>query len=345
MTTIEHSVSVHALSKEPLLNGEHALDEAPHIALADGRHCIPQHYLHYQHTLQSVEELILDIECDPRYPIFVSQDTSGIYIQIGAIGFDNYHGADKQQQEKILYGRKWRVEPQLPSSEIIQTVFLALKKAREHEVRELFRLIHNDKLTTPFNSHHDLPLLANSRERLQGNKAFCSQDILTAWLQDIDYDGAQFEIIMVEKRHSGQYLIELIVKAGTSELPELLSNDVITFMLVELNVNLFLQQLMQQLIHLSDRYIDEQFRYRNFSRFSWYNDVQAISLISAEVRQLHKAEKFTTFQQHWQQNNYETDRSRIPKPSQGPLWNKIWDQIALFSPLANTLPISGSHHK
>jgi len=340
MTEINSCVSVHVLSKQPLLNGEHALDEAPHIALADGRHCIPQHYLNYQHTLQSVEELILDIECDPRYPIFVSEDSSGIYIQIGVIGFDNYHSADKQQKEKILYGRKWRVESQLPSSEIIQTVFLALKKAREHEVRELFRLLYQGKTTTPFNNHHDLPLLANSRDRLQGNKRCYSQESLEACLQHVYYDGAHFEISNVEKRPNGQYLVELMVKTETSELPELLANNVIGFMLPELNVNLFLQQLMQQLIHLSDRYIDEHFRYRNYKRFSWYNDVQTIAQISAEVRQLHKNEKFIFFQQSWQQNNYETDRSRIPTPRHGPLWNKILGQIANFSPLESTLPIT-----
>jgi hypothetical protein len=132
-----------------------------------------QHYLSYQHSLQSVEQLLLDIDFDPRYPIFVSQADadlsaktgSGLYVQVGIVGVDNYKSSDNGQ-EKLVYGRKWRVEPQLPSSEIIQTIFLALKKAREHEIRELFRLEHKDKMTTPLNNHHDFPLLTNSRDRL-----------------------------------------------------------------------------------------------------------------------------------------------------------------------------------
>ena len=132
------------LNIETLLEGEKALKNAPKTELADGRLCVPQHYLSYQHTLQSVEQLLLNIDFDPRYPIFVSQDGSGnsssIYIQVGVVGADNSTTSNAENsQDKIVYGREWRIEPQLPTSEIIQTVFLALKKAREHEVRELFR--------------------------------------------------------------------------------------------------------------------------------------------------------------------------------------------------------------
>jgi len=57
------------LNIETLLDGEKALENAPKTELADGRFCIPQHYLSYQHTLKSVEQILLDIDCDPRYPI------------------------------------------------------------------------------------------------------------------------------------------------------------------------------------------------------------------------------------------------------------------------------------
>ena len=331
------------LNIETLLDGEKALANAPKAVLADGRFCIPQHYLSYQHSLSSVEQLLLDIDFDPRYPIFASQDETGIYVQVGIIGVDNYK-SNTNSQEKVVYGRKWRVEPQLPSSEIIQTVFLALKKAREHEIRELFRLEHNNKMTTPFNNHHDLPLLTNSRERLQptASKAqalFCTE--IEKILKTIRYDGMQFELLSFLLRPTGEYLVELkLLPQAGDQLAELTGTEYISFMLAKPTINYFTHQLMQHLIQLSDRYIDEQFRYRGFNRFSWENEVSAIAQLSTEVRQLHKSADLDGFNQHWQQSNYETDRSRIPVVSSGALWSKLKNQLDSFSPIASTLPIN-----
>lgn len=331
------------LNIETLLDGEKALANAPKAVLADGRFCIPQHYLSYQHSLSSVEQLLLDIDFDPRYPIFASQDETGIYVQVGIIGVDNYK-SNTNSQEKVVYGRKWRVEPQLPSSEIIQTVFLALKKAREHEIRELFRLEHNNKMTTPFNNHHDLPLLTNSRERLQptASKAqalFCTE--IEKILKTIRYDDMQFELLSFLLRPTGEYLVELkLLPQAGDQLAELTGTEYISFMLAKPTINYFTHQLMQHLIQLSDRYIDEQFRYRGFNRFSWENEVSAIAQLSTEVRQLHKSADLDGFNQHWQQSNYETDRSRIPVVSSGALWSKLKNQLDSFSPIASTLPIN-----
>jgi hypothetical protein len=335
------------LNIETLLDGEKALENAPKAALADGRFCIPQHYLSYQHSLQSVEQLLMDIDFDPRYPIFASQDETGIYVQVGIIGVDNYKSS-QEAQEKVVYGRKWRVEPQLPSSEIIQTVFLALKKAREHEIRELFRLEHQEKMTTPFNNHHDLPLLTNSRERLQPAIDDTETQVLFSVeidniLKTIRYDGVQFELFSFMFRPTGEYLVELkLLPAAGRQLAELSDTKYISFMLAKPTVNYFTHQLMQHLIQLSDRYIDEQFHYRGFNRFSWENDVKAIAQLSTEVRQLHKSADLDSFNQHWQQSNYETDRSRIPVLSSGPLWYKLKRQLASFSPIESTLPIKST---
>jgi len=339
------------LAVESLLAGETALDNAPKTELANGRLCVPQHYLSYNHTLQSIEALVLDIDYDPHYPVFVSQEDVGLYIQVGIIGVDNYPAnPSSESQTKIVYGRKWRVEPQLPSSEIIQTVFLALKKAREHEVRELFRMQHNEKTTTPFNNHHDLPLLARSEQRLQLHgknsvKNSARSIPIADFIQNLDlvlsqlnYDGQPFELMSLLRRPTGQYLIELIVKPKQNSQSNEANNTnmqdgFISFFLAELNINQFLHQLMQQFIELSDRHVDENFRYRGFTRFSWNNSVETIAEISAEVRQLHKDESLQHFHQHWQQNNYETDKSRIPTPAPGELWDKIHQQLKPFSPL------------
>jgi hypothetical protein len=348
---------------ETLLAGEKALDNAPKAELADGRFCIPQHYLSYQHTLQSVEQLLLDIDFDPRYPIFVSQNDSdksfdknsnkksGIYIQVGIVGTDNYKSSNTEvSQDKIVYGRKWRIEPQLPTSEIIQTVFLALKKAREHEVRELFRLESLNKTTTPFNNHHDLPLLTNSRDRLQPTKAtdplpdpILFKGQIEHALGRIDYGGMQFELMTFMARPTGEFLVDLkVVTHNNHALRELSNIQFISFFINKLDVNYFLHQLMQQLIQLSDRYVDEAFTYRGFNRFSWDNNIEAIAQLSSEVRQLHKSEDAKSFTQHWQLNNYETDRSRIPVVSAGPLWCKLQKQLESFLPVESTLPIQGA---
>jgi hypothetical protein len=149
-------------SQLPLLPGETALPSAPKVLLDDGTNCIPQHYLSYHHTKESVENMVAEISYDPNYLIFVDEDKGGIFIQVGIIGIDNYMNAQSQDSQKIVYGRRWRVEPQLPSSEILQTAFLALMKAREHEVRELIKYNDKNKATTPFSCHHDLPLMAMS---------------------------------------------------------------------------------------------------------------------------------------------------------------------------------------
>ncbi len=142
--------------------GEKSMSKAPVVKLSNGEYCIPQHYLTYHHTIESVEALICDIDYDPRYVVFAAQELGCIYIQVGVVGHDNYASStQKKDQLKLLFGRKWRVEPELPTSEIIQSVFLAIKKSREHEVRELLKLNINNSITTPFNTHVDLPLMAS----------------------------------------------------------------------------------------------------------------------------------------------------------------------------------------
>lgn len=152
-----------------LLPGEIPMPQAPQIKLDDGTNCIPQHYLSYHHTKSSVQDLVADIDYDPHYLLFADEDKGGIFIQVGIVGLDNYISKHFQAHQKIVYGRRWRVEPNLPSSEIIQTCFLALMKAREHEIRELVKLHQKGKTTTPFSCHHDLPLMAMSSKTQANN--------------------------------------------------------------------------------------------------------------------------------------------------------------------------------
>jgi len=233
-----------------LLKGESAHSNAPSTELENGKYCVPQHYLTYQHTINSIEELILTIEYSARYPVFVSEDNSGIYLQIGVVGIDNY--LSQKQNLKIVYGRKWRVEQNLPTSEVIQTIFLAIKKAREHEVRELFRLTINNKVTTPFNNHHDLPMLVNSDASLHCHESLISWPELQSELENIRYDQASFYISNIEQRPASYWLVELnVIAEPTTLLPELIGNKVIVLVVEQLTLNEVLHQLMSQLINFS----------------------------------------------------------------------------------------------
>lgn len=326
---------------EPLLQGESALDNAPHTTLQDGSLCIPQHYLSYQHSKASVEALVMKISYSDKYPIFVTEEDKHIVIQIGIIGYDNYQPLENQPHAKIVYGRKWRVEPNLPTSEIIQTVFLAIKKAREHEIRELMRLNINHVMTTPFNSHHDAPLIARSvKEKHPVSEANeLSKNALQQILNDIEYDGNKFELNHLERRDSGQWLVELqIQQQSSSQLNELKHRQVINYFIDRLTINHCLHGLMTALIQLSDRHVEEHFLYDGVARFSWDLDLMEIARLSADTRRLHLDADKQSFSHRWRQMNYMTDETRVPLITHSPLAEKLKTLLHQFGPLEGVLP-------
>ena len=91
-----------------------------------------------------------------------------MYVQIGMIGRENYDRGPTVRPRKLVYGRKWRIDADTPSSEIVQTIYLAIKKAREHEVRELLTIrdARSGATSAALSNHQDLPLLAQNREWL-----------------------------------------------------------------------------------------------------------------------------------------------------------------------------------
>lgn len=345
MTSLKHNTDNHSVETAvaPLLKGEQALSNAPHTELFDGMRCIPQHYLTYAHTLESVEELIMNIHYSDNYPIFVSEDHTGIHIQVGVIGYDNYVAKNKQGKAKIVYGRKWRVEPQLPTSEIIQTVFLAIKKAREHEIRELFRFSFNGKSTTPFNNHHDTPLISRGRNCLTADHGFLSstnRDAMESVLRNIRYDEVAFKLIDLSKRPTGQWLIELeIVKGKNTQLVELSENRFLSYLISNNSLNDFLYGLMNALIQLSDRHVDEHFTFDDVPRFSWTQSVRGIANLSSRTRSLHEFDEQKEFSLLWKQFNYETDLTRVPKLNASKLSKRLQKTMEKFSPLEGVLPI------
>jgi len=356
------------MEKIELLNGELSTKNAPQVKLDDGRLCIPQHYLKYKHTLATVEELVLKLNYCDEFPIFAAEDKNGIYIQVGIIDADNYahsyaqsyapddtdsyiqadnnHLANnretsdvKDKNVKIMYGRKWRVEPKLPSSEIVQTVFLALKTAREHEIRERFRLSAFNKITTPFNDHHDMTLLTNSDEKLRKNEIEKTWPELQYELNNISYDHATFNIINMEQRHQEFWLLE--VKVSTSQnttLPELSQDQILVLVLAKPTFNDLCYQLITKLILLSNRHVDENFTYEGVARFSQQNNIKEIAKISANTRELHKTSTEPNFEQHWRNDNYQVDLTRVPQLTQSILSQRITDLLNSYEDIGGIKP-------
>ncbi|NRB37600.1 MAG: hypothetical protein HRU20_03925 [Pseudomonadales bacterium] len=334
--------------KETLQQGETPIQFAPSIRLKNGRNCIPQHYLSFSHSRASVEKLVLDINYSDRYPVFVCEHETGIYIQIGIVGVDNYQAAE-QQKTKIVYGRKWHVEPELPTSEIIQTVLLAIKIAREHEERELFRFDLGQKTCTPFNTHLDLPLMADHSDLVSSSMkkplAMDDSDNMDRIFKALSYDGAALCLTSIQVVAAEQWLLHVSIspRPGT-QLPEIKTehnNRGISLLIQSLDENTLYFELMQAFIRLSDRHVEEHFSYRGFRRFSHQNQVLSIAELSFYISQKKWLDNNKAFKSTFNRINSATDQSRVPRLAEGLLASKIQNQLAVFSELEGFLPVLG----
>lgn len=314
-----------------LNTGEQAIENAPRLTLRNGRSCIPQHYLQYAHSVESVEALMFDVAFSDRYPIFVSEDAGAIILQIGIIGYDNYKAAAKQPGPKIVFGRKWRVEPNLPSSEIIQTAFLAIKKAREHEIRELFTLKISGKTTTPFNNHHDLPLMARNSDIL--TQPARDVDAIETGLKPLKFDGGAFHLSDCEALRNGMTVVTLSYAPKVTGAHKEFSEEPITLLLKTVTPNTLYHALINEMIAISDRLVDETFTYKGFARFSHDNDATAIAQLSADLRQnpkdvLQETSTAENFVKEFATERYDTDLTRIPQLTHSPYGQKLHSHLS-----------------
>jgi len=358
-----------AVRKLPdLILGEAAVELAPVVELGNGNACIPQHYLQYDHNLRSVEALVADIEYSDNYPIFVCSDgvnkngEENVFLQVGIIGFDNYCPQAEQVLQKIVYGRRWRVEPSLPTSEVIQTAFLAILKAREHEVRERFRIrtvkpgsVDTFCQTTPFNTHHDLPLAAANQdllgavsdELIRFDPAAPGDAIqqVKEMLARVSYDFATISLLDISE-HRGKWLIDLgITASDRTSLAEVAAVQEISLMIPQkhgrgvFDMNALYYALMDEFLRLSNQHVEEHFTYRSFARFSRQNRTTAFSEMALTIRDDHQAfEQSADFKVNFQQSNYTVDQGRVPRVRSGVLGDKIKASLARFGDLAGILP-------
>ena len=127
--------------------GSRPIENSPIIRLDNIPLGTPAQCIAYNLREKEVQEFCSRIKL-PEPLVLLVEDSDVPNIVIGILGPDNYQRHDEIE---IVYGRRWRIEPNLSHSELLQTVLLACKVAVEHELRERVQV----RGTTPFNAHQD----------------------------------------------------------------------------------------------------------------------------------------------------------------------------------------------
>ncbi len=323
------------------------MPHAPRVELDDGGSCIPQHYLQYQQSVATLAEIIGQIDFCSNMPIFADHDANGLYLQVGLVGRENYQRGAQLRPLKLVYGRRWRIERYTPTSEVIQTVFLALKKAREHEVRELLTVQEtvSGKPSTPFSSHQDLPLLAGQQHQLNAPAGAPHADHadIAGWLAALRFGERKFALQGARWHDERTFIIDLRLGAAppararegdTREFDGL----VITLILNMLSRAELLHELMDALIRHSDRHVDERFRYQGFARFSRRVDPFALAGLSLATRRTLRDMADAAFAPVFRQMNNQVDAQRAPSIGAGVLADINRRKLSRFGAIDGHLP-------
>ncbi|MEH6395606.1 hypothetical protein [Pseudoalteromonas sp.] len=302
-----HFAAVKYTHNELLYNCEQPIAYAPIVQLSNASWVVPQHFLRYQHTLESVNKTLDNIEFSTHFRVLAAKQNEQIYLQVAILSPDNYRST---KAKKLLFGRRWFVEENLPTSELIQTAFLALKIAREHEVRELFQLESEHGSSTPFNNHHDLPLLAQNPQLTK--VADNQPQSIKKKLARCSFAQASITLIAQQKITDEQMLYTLRLNCLDCQLSEF-NEKTVTFLAADASENTFLHALMSALIANSNDYVSEQFKYAGYARFSKKICAEQIGTLSIVLRSQQALQLCALGKQHASQLNFEIDSSRAPQ--------------------------------
>lgn len=310
---------------------ETEMPQAPYVELASGQRVIPQHYLQFEQNLQSLREILSDIDGFPLMLLFADEDDNGLYLQVGMIGRENYERGHTLRPQKLVYGRKWRIDSDTPTSEVIQTAFLAIKKAREHEVRELLTIKESTtlKTSTPFSTHQDLPLMANNRDLLLSTEKVVTkftQQTIENLLTQLQFAQRTIHMSDVTIRENS---IIVDINLGAAPLARQREGDMheyenfsASLVLNSFNPSHFFHALMELFIQHSDAFVAENFSYKGFTRFSRDIHPENIAALSIATRPYARDMRNKRFAQQFRQLNYQTDASRAPAIGTGALADK-----------------------
>lgn len=112
-------------------------------------------------TLEDIENLLCLVAFPGLAFVVTFDEIHGIdgpaYLQVECVeGACNVTGAPM-----VWKGRKWRLSPYMTDGEVVQTAFLAVMAANEHETREKFTY----KGVSVFDPHYDIEKLVELRRQ------------------------------------------------------------------------------------------------------------------------------------------------------------------------------------
>ncbi|MFT6408991.1 MAG: hypothetical protein ACJAQ6_002414 [Arenicella sp.] len=317
--------------------GETPVAFSPTIRLSNGEHAVPQQYLDVDRKLDNLSNVVAHISVPKGYQLFAGQEGSCMYLVVGIIGKENYPAsAESLKIDKIVYSRRWIIEPTTPTSEIVQTALLAVKKAREHEVRELFtvRIEQGSRIATPFNCHLDLPLMAGNQSALSSAPALEVAD----QLKDIKFAGYSFEI-QQQISLGRKQLFELAVIGRSAHFRELADSS-ISVICEHQDKRDFVHQLITALIARSERFVAELVSFKGFSRFSHTLDPIELAKFSYQTRNIEVTD--ARFDTNFKDMSYKVDSSKAPFYNDGELGRQQRYLISSFNNLGGYLPLEKS---
>jgi len=297
--------------------GGRLISQAKKVKIDTVGDVFPQHYYTYHQDVGSLSRILSLIKAPAGFILFSGQDHHGLYLQVGIIGRENYVRAGKPDISKLVYGRKWRIDADTPTTEIVQTTLLAVQKVREHEVRELLSWTDpaNGIRATPFSCHQDIHLLTlhfthnKPQSTAQNNEAELKQLI-----SQLHLAGRELTLLQLVSLGAGRLLIELGLSAAVTPNDSFadLGHSPISLVLQEANLSHFMHELMEQLILLSNRYCQEHFSFCGVNRFSREYDPRIIAGLSRRSRPYKKHMADTSFSAVFERVNAEIDKNRAP---------------------------------
>jgi len=211
-----------------------------------------------------------------------------------------------------------------------------LKKIREHEVREkLFFSLPLGNKTTPFNTHLDLPLMADNPSLFETQSCLESVEELLARIR---VSNLSLTLLKQHDLGAGRILLEIKLSDDQQQeqsFPELV-NQTICLVLSALSKSEVLHELSLELIKFSDRYIEEKFSFNGFERFSRQQCPERIAEFSVYTRIVNNTDH--RFAQLYKEMTHQVDYDRAPEYSSSCLGDHQRQTIASYTILDGHLP-------
>ncbi len=306
--------------------GETPLPYAPVVEVEGGAGVVPQQYLEVRRSLSNVEAILSKITTPEGFLLFAAKENDLLYLVTGIIGHENY-GKKKETKEtaKLVYGRRWLIEPSAPTSEVVQTAILAIKKAREHELRERFVYYSEVTLTevpkvgraTPFNCHLDLPLMVAECEGMiaSPDDDWNIDDVLSR----VRIDNMIATLEATAGITGGRALYDINIKSDGIKSTSF--NDLdgarLTFLCQKGTRAEFLHEFFCALLKHSDESVDESTRFEGFARFSRSLCPEKIGNFSRRTRNITPDNDL--FDDYFEDMSYRVDAAKAPPLNSGAL--------------------------